>query len=101
MARRRFKLTGFARFLIFMLFFAPIAYIGISYYQGEDGLQNVKDIITNISSQDERSTKTIHEEDQSSQKITLDDQIQILRQRIEQLEKENEELKQALEEKSQ
>lgn len=97
MARRRLKLTGFSRFLIFMLFFAPIAYIGISYYQGEDGLQNVKDIITNISTNDGSSTREV-KADKPSQTITLDDQIQILRQRIEQLEKENEELKRALEE---
>ena len=84
-----------------MLFFAPIAYLGISYYQGEDGLQNVKNIISNISSQDEATTRQVNVEDQATQKITLDDQIQILRQRIEQLEKENEALKRALEERGQ
>lgn len=98
MARRRFKLTGFSRFLIFMLFFVPIAYIGISYYQGEDGLQKAKEVVTNLSQKkvfDNNETKEVKPQEG---KIDLDDQIQILRTRIEQLEKENAELKKALEE---
>ncbi len=39
---RRLRLTGFARFLIVMLFLAPLAYIGASYYHGEDGIANIK-----------------------------------------------------------
>ena len=42
---KRLKATGFTRFLIFMLFIIPMAYFGASYYNGEDGLQNVKDLI--------------------------------------------------------
>ena len=98
MARRRLKLTVFSRFLLFMLFFAPVAYIGISYYQGEDGLQKAKDVVTNLSEKkvfDNSQTKKVAP---TQNKIDLDDQIQILRTRIEQLEKENEELKRALEE---
>lgn len=98
MARRRLKLTGFSRFLIFMIFFVPVAYIGISYYQGDDGLQKARDVITNLSEKkliDNSSTKEVSNQDD---KITFDDQVQILRTRIEQLEKENAELKKALEE---
>lgn len=84
-----------------MLFFAPLAYIGISYYQGEDGLQNVKDIVTNLSSSEKATEVEVKADAEPSKTITLDDQIQILRQRIEQLEKENQELKQALEDRGQ
>lgn len=45
MARRKLRLTAFARFLIVMLFLAPLAYMGASYYNGEDGLQNLKDLL--------------------------------------------------------
>lgn len=43
MATRRLRLTGFARFLIVMIFLVPIAYLGASYYNGQDGIQNIKD----------------------------------------------------------
>jgi len=45
MAKRKLRLTAFARFFIVMLFLAPLAYIGASYYNGEDGLQNFKDLL--------------------------------------------------------
>ena len=43
--RKKYKITGFARFLIFMVFFAPLEYIGASYYNGEDGIANIKKLI--------------------------------------------------------
>lgn len=45
MAKRRLRLTGFARFMIVMIILAPIAYVGASYYNGEDGLENIKKLI--------------------------------------------------------
>lgn len=45
MAKRRLKLTGFARFLIVMLFLVPLAYLGAAYYNGQDGIQNIKDLL--------------------------------------------------------
>jgi len=45
MSRKKFKLTAFARFFIFILFLGPIAYLGAAYYNGEDGIQNIKDLI--------------------------------------------------------
>jgi cell division protein FtsB len=42
----RSKMTGFARFFILMLFVAPIAYIGASYYNGQDGIQNIKNLLS-------------------------------------------------------
>lgn len=42
---RRIKLTVFSRFLIVMLFLGPLAYMGASYYNGEDGLANLKQLL--------------------------------------------------------
>ncbi len=39
------KLTGFARFMIVMIFAAPLAYIGASYYNGQDGIENIKKLL--------------------------------------------------------
>jgi hypothetical protein len=44
MATRKLKLTGFARFFIVMLFLVPIAYLGAAYYNGQDGIQNIKNL---------------------------------------------------------
>ncbi len=42
MAQRKYKITGFARFFLFMVFFIPIAYFGLSMAKGE-GSQNFVD----------------------------------------------------------
>ena len=44
MTRKKFKLTGFARFLLVMIILAPVAFIGASFYNGEDGIENLKQI---------------------------------------------------------
>ncbi len=40
MSRRKVRLTGCARFFIIMIILAPLAFIGASYYNGEDGIEN-------------------------------------------------------------
>ena len=42
--KKKYKLTGFSRLVIFMLIFAPIAYLGASYYNGEDGIAKIKSL---------------------------------------------------------
>ena len=42
---RRVKLTAFSRFLILLIFLVPGAYIGASYYNGQDGIQNIKEML--------------------------------------------------------
>ncbi|NRB62480.1 MAG: hypothetical protein HRU40_05515 [Saprospiraceae bacterium] len=45
MARRKYKLTGFARFFIVMLFLAPVAYLAASYINGEDGVAKIQELL--------------------------------------------------------
>jgi len=63
MANRKFKMTAFARFIIIMLFAAPIAYMAASYYNGEDGIENIKSLfqgnIPSISQEDVVETTSI------------------------------------------
>lgn len=35
-------MTPFARFLLFMIFFVPVVFVGASYYNGEDPVATVK-----------------------------------------------------------
>ncbi len=96
MAKSKYKITGFARFLIFMLFFAPLAYIGVSYYQGEDGIQNFKNLIgydkkETVSDDqfgiEKKAGNKKHVDDQDILKLK-DLEIEALKKRIEHLEEE-------------
>lgn len=40
MSSRKVRLTGCARFFIIMIVLAPLAFIGASYYNGENGFEN-------------------------------------------------------------
>ncbi|NET32084.1 MAG: DUF3450 domain-containing protein [Cyanothece sp. SIO1E1] len=102
---KKYKLTGFSRFLVVMLFLVPGAYIGASYYNGEDGIQNIKDLIGIESGQSSTSTSTSTPDTPSTPTTTsttedlptdvkmLQDELTDLRRRIEAMERENKELK--------
>lgn len=42
---KKYKSTGCARFFIFLIIFAPLAFFGSAYINGEDGVQKIKDLI--------------------------------------------------------
>ncbi|HMQ06759.1 MAG TPA: hypothetical protein PKC30_05625 [Saprospiraceae bacterium] len=88
--RGKYKMTGCARFFIFLLFFAPIAYIAGSYIKGEDGIENIKHLL-GIGKQ----VQTEESEVRTARSNNLDDiirikdkEIEILKKRIEELEKQ-------------
>ena len=62
MPRRKYKLTGFARFFIVMLFLAPIAYLAASYINGEDGVTNIREFFGG-----EKTTTTTNGRDNASE----------------------------------
>ena len=43
---KKARLTVFSRFIIMMLIVGPLAFLGASYYNGEDGVQTVKDLFS-------------------------------------------------------
>ena len=87
MAKRKFQITGFARFLLFLVIAAPLAYLGASYYNGENGIENIKNMI----SDGQKSTPSASAEAPASK---LEEALT----KIEKLEKENKKLKKELEE---
>lgn len=100
MARRRLKMTGFARFLIAMLFIAPAAFLGASYMNGEDGVQKLKEIVGIEKTTIQSSTTTNEYKGEFSDEIKrLEDEIRSLRTRVGELEEENQNLKAQLEER--
>lgn len=101
---KKYKLTGFSRFLVVMLFLVPGAYIGASYYNGEDGIQNIKELLgldttentttsTSTSTSTPTTTATVAAEDVPSDVKMLQDELVDLRRRIDAMERENKELK--------
>ncbi|MBX2877174.1 MAG: hypothetical protein KTR30_33955 [Saprospiraceae bacterium] len=100
---KKYKLTGFSRFLVVMLFLVPGAYIGAAYYNGEDGIQNIKELVGIESEQTSTSTSTTTStpvttttssaEELPSDVKMLQDELTDLRRRIEAMERENKELK--------
>ena len=43
--KKKYQMTGCAKFFVVVLLLAPLAYIGASYYNGQDGIQNLKSLI--------------------------------------------------------
>ena len=41
---KKARLTVFSRFIIMMLVVGPLAFLGASYYNGENGMETVKDL---------------------------------------------------------
>ena len=97
---RKLKLTGLARFIIVMAILAPLAFVGASYYNGQDGIQNLKELI----GIEEGTSTTVISKDRVSENADVaefEGALEALKERLEALEKENKELKATLYEKEQ
>ena len=85
MARKKYKLTGFAKFFIVMLFLAPIAYLSAVYInEGESGINSIFD---------QNSDKSEISVEQPTSKNALTKENELLRDSIRTLNLEYQELK--------
>ena len=99
---RKARLTVFSRFIIMMLIVGPLAFLGASYYNGEDGIQTVKDLFNQSSKEKVSGTRTNRTEGNSSKvdeqttyKIQkLEEDLEYKQKRLDELHKENEALRQ-------
>lgn len=48
MSKSRYKITGFARFMLFMLFFIPLGYAGFTLYEGGSPKDSLRDLKTSL-----------------------------------------------------
>lgn len=46
--RPKYKVTGCARFFLFLILFIPAVFFGAAYFRGENGVQIIKDFYHNI-----------------------------------------------------
>lgn len=110
MSKRPVRVTGFTRFFIVMLLIAPLAYIGASYYNGQDGIQNLKNLLkigkkseatSPSSASSEGETLRVNEAPTSDalneENLKLKEELDFKKKRIDELYLENEALKRKLE----
>jgi len=71
MASKKFKLTGFARFFFVMIFLAPLAYIGASYANGEDGIENIKNLFKGKFSSESGQVKSAETPSESTKTVDI------------------------------
>lgn len=82
--KHKYKLTGFARLFIFLAFFLPLTFLGLSIYKGEIKIDSLFEDIKNKFT----SEKTITQDENCSELLQLKDkEIQLLRERIQTLER--------------
>ena len=95
--RRKYKITGCARFFIFLLIFTPIVLVGVSYYNGNNPLEQVKELLSIESTERtaEKSAPTKNTSSVSNEGI-LKSTIESQKTTIEELRKEVRDLEQAL-----
>jgi peptidoglycan hydrolase CwlO-like protein len=80
--RKKYKLTGFARLVIFLILFTPVAYIGANYYNGEDGIAKIKSLFE----QNEGRTIQAQIDSKNLEIDALNKQIESLKREVERLE---------------
>jgi len=106
MSKRSLKATGFTRFFLMLIIVAPIAYIAASFYNGQDGIQNIKGFLGIVKKPEAVDTSRAKEET-NGQHATYEaksEDIRMLKETLDsktrliyQLMKENIELKRKLE----
>jgi cell division protein FtsB len=87
MSKKNLSLTPFARLFLVLLIAGPLSYLGASYYNGEDGIQNIKDMVGIGQESESKQTTT-----DSESSYLLEAENKELRKKIETLETENEAL---------
>lgn len=99
-------MTPFARLLLVLIILAPLAYIGASYLNGEDGIENLKNLLGFGDKEKQEQVEAPATGDPAADTAELpaqDSEIQkevdSLRERVQQLEEEKKQLELDLREK--
>jgi septal ring factor EnvC (AmiA/AmiB activator) len=69
---RKYKTTGCAKFFFVLIILMPLAYLGASYYNGQDGWGNLKRLVgfeRSVERSESQSSNTAKEIDQLTNKL--------------------------------
>ena len=97
---RKTRMTVFSRLVILMLFIGPLSYLAASYYNGENGVENItnlvqkgKDKVTGASTSTPASTPVPTAPPKVEQKQVETYEMKKLKRQMDELYKENQRLK--------
>jgi len=96
---KKHKMTGCARFFIALLIIAPLAYLGAAYYNGENGIENIKNLLGINKQEEAPSDEETYKETSIDLRKTIsekDARIRELEKEVEQLKEENASLKESI-----
>ena len=70
---KNYKMTGFAKFFIFLLIAAPLSFVGASYYNGQDPFETFKkwDLFN------KKDTKTVKSDTKVYENTSLEKELEI------------------------
>ena len=98
--QRKFRITGFARFFLVMIIVAPLAYIAASYYNGEDGIANIKRLLgIDQTEREERFVPSREEDVLNLDEDQMRKELEAQEKRLEELKAENERLRREISDK--
>lgn len=90
---KKYKLTGFARLLIFFVIVTPIVYLGVNYFKGEDPMASINKIELPSIKKKKTNSGNVSEDNIIKESLKLKDQrIKDLEKRIRELELQNDQL---------
>jgi predicted RNase H-like nuclease (RuvC/YqgF family) len=73
--RPKYKMTGCARFFIFLIIFIPAVYFGAAFFRGEDGVQIIKDFWHKTFSPSETTSSSPEQSDDTYQIKNLEEEL--------------------------
>ena len=86
----KYKVTGCARFFVFLVLFVPAVFFGAAYFRGENGVQIIKDFYHSIVG---GGDKAVERQKGGTAEEAKDDEKKRLKEEIEEKDKEIEKLK--------
>lgn len=90
---KKYKLTGFARFLIFFVIVTPLVYLGVNYFKGEDPIAPINKIELPSIKKNKGNSGNVSEDNIIKENLKIKDQrIKELEKRVKQLELQNDQL---------
>lgn len=87
----KYKVTGCARFFVFLIIFLPIVFFGAAYLRGENGVQIVKDFWGDLTGKDKTEIRVEDRRDavdQSDRIRQLETELKEAKERIRELEEQ-------------
>jgi cell division protein FtsB len=95
---KKHKMTGCARLFIALIIIAPLAYLGASYYNGENGIENIKNLLGIGDKSSDNSDADTYQDTSIDLRKTISEKearIRELEKEVERLKKENASLRES------